>query len=156
SADFFDHPTAVLTAGLFEQHDRSRLDVAGYSIGPDDESALRKRVAAAFGRFVDARGRPAERPGAQVEARGIDYPVDVKGPPPSAPTAVLALRPAPIQVHFLGYPGTLGAPFVDYLIGDAVVTPLAEAADYTETLVLLPGSYQVNDRSRVVAAPPSR
>jgi predicted O-linked N-acetylglucosamine transferase (SPINDLY family) len=153
SADFFDHPTAVLTAGLFEQHDRARFNIIGYSTGPDDGSPMRSRIAAAFDRFVDARDWPPERLAAQIRADHVDILVDLKGHTAGAPTAALALRSAPIQVHYLGYPGTLGAAYVDYLIGDRIVTPLEHTADYSETLVQLPGSYQVNDRRRAPSAP---
>jgi predicted O-linked N-acetylglucosamine transferase (SPINDLY family) len=156
SADFFDHPTAVLVAGVLEAHDRSRFDIAAYSTGPDDGSALRRRVADACGRFVDARGAAPTALAQRIRADGIDVLVDLKGYTDGAPTPVLALRPAPIQVHWLGYPGTLGAPFVDYLVGDPVVTPPEEAGDYAEALVELPWSYQSNDRSRAATEPPSR
>lgn len=148
SGDFYDHPTAVLTAGVFEAHDRARFRIAGYSTGPDDGSAMRSRLAVAFDRFVDARDWPARALAERIRADGIDLLVDLKGHTEGAPLEVVALRPAPLQLHWLGYPGTLGAPFVDYLIGDRIVTPLAEAADYSETLVQLPGSYQSNDRTR--------
>lgn len=156
SSDFFDHPTAVLVAGVLEAHDRSRYDVVAYSTGPDDGSALRRRVAAACERFVDAREAAPMALAQRIRDDGIDLLVDLKGHTDGAPTQVLALRPAPIQVHWLGYPGTLGAPFVDYLIGDPVVTPPEDAGDYAEALVLLPWSYQSNDRSRVATPPPSR
>jgi len=156
SADFCQHATAVLAAGLFEQHDRKRFAVFGYSTGPNDASAMRARLAAGFDRFVDALGWPTARLAAQIDADGIDILVDLKGHTHAAPTAVLALRPAPVQVSYLGFPGTSGAPFIDYLIGDAVVTPFAHAADYSETLVQLPGSYQINDRKRPIGATPSR
>ena len=156
SGDFYDHPTAVLAAGVFEAHDRARIAIAGYSTGPDDGSAMRSRVAGAFDRFVDAREWPAPTLAKRIRDDGIDLLIDLKGHTEGAPLEVLALRPAPLQVHWLGYPGTLGAPFVDYLIGDRIVTPLAEAADYSETLVQLPGSYQSNDRSRVAGPAVSR
>jgi protein O-GlcNAc transferase len=156
SSDFHQHATAVLAAGLFEQHDRQRFEVAAYSTGPDDGSPMRARLVAAFDRFVDARGWPAARVAERIRADGIDLLVDLKGHTHGAPTAVCALRPAPIQLAYLGYPGTLGAPFIDYLIGDAVVTPAAHALDYSEALVQLPGSYQVNDRERPIAEPPPR
>ena len=156
SADFYDHPTAVLVAGLLEQHDRSRVEIVGYSTGPDDGSALRARVAAACDRFVDAGGWSPEQLAQRIRSDAVDILVDLKGHTEGAPTAALALRPAAVQVHFLGYPGTSGSPAIDYLIGDADVTPFADAADYAETLVQLPGSYQVNDRSRAPAAAPSR
>lgn len=153
SADLHEHATGVLTAGLFEQHDRSAFEVFGYSTGPDDGSALRRRLAAAFDHFIDARDWPSDRLADAIRADGIDILVDLKGHTEGAPTAVMAQRPAPIQVSYLGYPATMGAPFIDYLIGDAIVTPLAHQADYDETLVQLPGSYQINDDRREVPAP---
>jgi predicted O-linked N-acetylglucosamine transferase (SPINDLY family) len=156
SSDFHEHPTALLTAGLFEHHDRGRFEIVGYSTGPNDGSAARARVVAAFDRFVDAATWDADALARRIRADGIDILVDLKGHTAQAPTAALARRPAPIQVHYLGYPGTLGAPFVDYLIGDPVVTPREHAADYAELLVELPWSYQVNDRSREAAATPPR
>jgi len=156
SADFHTHATGFLAAGLFEQHDRKRFEVVAYSTGPDDRSALRARLARGFDRFVDAAGWPALRLATAIRNDAIDILVDLKGHTQGAPPSVLAQHPAPIQVHYLGYPGTLGGNLVDYLIGDAVVTPLAHADDYAETLVLLPGSYQINDRERPIAATPSR
>ncbi|HYT98366.1 MAG TPA: glycosyltransferase, partial [Casimicrobiaceae bacterium] len=156
SADFYTHATAFLAAGLFEQHDRRRFEVIGYSMGPDDGSPMRTRVTRAFNRFVDASGLSQQRLADVIRRDGIDILIDLKGHTEGAPPGVLALRPAPIQVHFLGYPGTLGGGLVDYLIGDDVVTPLAHAADYAETLALVPGSYQVNDRKRPIAEPPGR
>ena len=153
SADLHEHATGVLTVGLFEQHDRSAFEVFGYSTGPDDASALRRRIVESFDHFVDARGWTAERLADAIRVDGIDILVDLKGHTERAPTAVMALRPAPIQVSYLGYPATMGAPFIDYLIGDAIVTPFAHQADYSETLVQLPGSYQINDDRRHVPMP---
>jgi predicted O-linked N-acetylglucosamine transferase (SPINDLY family) len=156
SADFHTHATAFLTAGVFEVHDRSRFEIAGYSTGPDDGSPMRARLEAAFGGLVDARGWPPQRLAARISSDRIDILVDLKGHTASAPTAVLALRPAPVQVSWLGYPGTTGAPYIDYLIGDAIVTPFAHAGDYSETLVQLPHAYQPNDRARPIAQSPRR
>jgi protein O-GlcNAc transferase len=156
SADFREHATTVLAAGLFEQHDRDKFKLVGYSTGPNDRSPMRARLEAGFDRFVDALGWPPERLAAQIEADGIDLLVDLKGHTYAAPTSVLALRPAPVQVSYLGYPGTMGAAFVDYLIGDAVVTPFAHAGDYSEALVQLPACYQINDRKRPISPAPSR
>jgi predicted O-linked N-acetylglucosamine transferase (SPINDLY family) len=151
SADLHTHATAYLAAGLFEAHDRSHFEIIAYSTGPDDRSPMRERLVRGFDRFVDAAGWPAMRLAQRIRDDGIDVLVDLKGHTEGAAPAVLALRPAPIQVHYLGYPGTLGGSLVDYLIGDAIVTPAAHAGDYSETLVRLPGSYQVNDRSRPIA-----
>ena len=156
SADLHTHATAFLTAGLFEAHDRERFEVAAYSIGPDDASPMRQRLERAFDRFVDLKAAAPEQVAARIRDDAIDILVDLKGHTAGAPPRVLALRPAPIQVHYLGYPGTLGGGLVDYLVGDAIVTPAAHAADYAETLVRLPGSYQVNDRDRPIVEPPPR
>ena len=156
SADYHQHATAVLAAGLFEQHDRSRFHVTAYSTGIDDASPMRARLVAGFDRFVDARGWDPRRLAASIAADNIDVLIDLKGHTQGASTAVLALRPAPIQVNYLGFPGTMGTAFIDYLIGDPVVTPFEHAADYAETLVQLPLCYQINDRQRAIADPPSR
>lgn len=156
SADFHTHATAYLAAGLFESHDRSRFEVIAYSTGPDDRSAMRARLVRGFDRFVDAAGFSPQRLAETIRRDGIDILIDLKGHTEGAAPAVLGLHPAPIQAHYLGYPGTLGGGLVDYLIGDAIVTPPQHAADYAETLALLPGSYQVNDRARSVADAPAR
>jgi len=156
SGDFHTHATAFLTAGLFEQHDRERFEVIAYSTGPDDRSAMRARLARGFDRFIDAAGWPSLRLATAIRNDAVDILIDLKGHTEGAPPPVLALRPAPIQAHYLGYPGTLGGNLADYLIGDAIVTPTEHAADYAETLVRLPGSYQVNDRERPIAGTPSR
>jgi predicted O-linked N-acetylglucosamine transferase (SPINDLY family) len=156
SADFHSHATAYLAAGLFEAHDRDRFEIVAYSTGPDDRSAMRERLVRAFDRFVDAAGWPAIRLAQQIRDDAIDILVDLKGHTEGAAPSVLALRPAPIQVHYLGYPGTLGGNLADYLIGDSIVTPTAHASEYVETLALLPHTYQVNDRARVMGEVPTR
>jgi predicted O-linked N-acetylglucosamine transferase (SPINDLY family) len=156
SADFHTHATAYLATGMFERHDRRNFEVIAYSTGPDDRSPLRTRVVRAFDRFVDAAGWPPQRVAAAIRTDGIDVLVDLKGHTAGAPLHVLALRPAPIQVHYLGYPGTLGGTLADYLIADDVVAPPEDAADYAEALVQLPGSYQINDQQRPVPVPAPR
>src|SRR4029453_7983467 len=106
--------------------------------------------------FRDVRDVAPGQLAARIRRDGIDILVDLKGHTEGAPTAVLSVRPASVQAQWLGYPGTMGAPFVDYLIGDAVVTPADHAADYSETLVRLPGCYQPNDASRVAHEAPTR
>ena len=156
SADFHTHATAFLAAGLFEHHDRSRFDVAAYSMGPDDGSAMRERLRRGFDRFVDVQDAAPDAIAARIRDDQIDLLIDLKGHTAGAPPRVLAFRPAPMQAHYLGFAGTLGDGLVDWLIGDAIVTPAAHATDYAEALVRLPGSYQVNDRERAIAPPPPR
>lgn len=152
SADFHAHATAYLLAELLEKHDRSRFTVIGYSCGPDDRSAMRQRLAAAFDRFVDVRDDSFVETARRIAADGIDILVDLKGYTADARTQVLALRPSPIQVNFLGYPGTMGAPFIDYILVDDYIVPPEQADCFDEKLVHLPDCYQVNDGRREIAA----
>lgn len=157
SSDFHEHATAHLTVGMFEAHDRSRFEVFGISCGPDDGSPMRSRLRMAFEHFVDAAEWTSERLAGQIKAWGIDILVDLKGYTRDARAAVFLRRPAPIQVNYLGFPGTLGQSAYDYIIGDAVVTPFDQQAHYVECIVQMPGSYQVNDDRRAIAPlPPSR
>lgn len=156
SADFHEHATAYLMAEVFELHDRERFETVAYSYGPDDKSSMRARLQQAFDWFVDIHPLTTEDAAKRIHADGIDVLVDLKGYTAHTRSQILALRPAPIQVNYLGYPGTMGAPFVDVLIGDAVVTPPDHAAHYSEKLALLPHAYQPNDRKRPIAEKPMR
>ena len=151
SAKFFQHPSAVLAAELFELHDRARFEVIAYSIGPDDGSAMRRRLEHAFDRFVDLRALDDAGAARRIREDGIDILVDLTGCNDNERVPILAWRPAPIQVGFLGYPGTLGAPFMDYVIVDPIVVPMAEQRYFAEKLVQLPDCYQPNDRQRAIA-----
>ncbi len=148
SADYYRHPTAYLAAGLFEHHDREQFRVIAYSNSRDDDSDIRRRLEQAFDEFVDIRSMSPATAAKRIRADGVDILVDLKGHTLEAATAVMAMRPAPVQVNYLGYPGSMGAEYIDYIIGDALVTPFAEKGDYAEHIVQLPGSYQVNDLQR--------
>jgi predicted O-linked N-acetylglucosamine transferase (SPINDLY family) len=157
SADFREHATSHLAAGLFEQHDRSRFEVTALSFGEDDGSAIRRRVAAAFERFVDVHHNSDQKIAELMRRHEIDIAVDLMGFTKDHRLGVLARRPAPIQVNYLGYPGTMGTAFHDYIIADGTVIPEEHEAYYAERIVRLPGSYQVNDDQRpIAAATPSR
>lgn len=156
SGDFHSHATAFLAAGFFEHHNRDRFEVIAYSTGHDDRSPMRARLVRAFDRFVDVRDRNPLDIAAMIRADDVDILVDLKGHTEGAMPIVLTQRPAPILVHYLGYPGTLGTGIVDYLITDEVVTPASHAADYAEALAGIPGCYQVNDRQRPIGETPSR
>jgi predicted O-linked N-acetylglucosamine transferase (SPINDLY family) len=148
SGDFREHAIAMLSAELFELHDRSRFEVFGYSLGPDDRSARRARIARAFDRFTDVSGTSSIAAASAIHADRIDILVDLHGYTELARLDALALRPAPIQVTYLGYPGTTGADFIDYAVVDRVVAPPEEAGDFSEQLIHMPACYQVNDRRR--------
>jgi predicted O-linked N-acetylglucosamine transferase (SPINDLY family) len=157
SSDFYQHATAVLAARLFELHDRTRFEVLGLSFGPDDGSDMRRRLAAAFDRFIDVRGLSDDEVAARVRELEVDILVDLKGYTQDSRPGIVLRRAAPIQVSYLGYPGTLGTDRVDYVIGDPYVLPPGLQPFYAERIVQLPGSYQVNDdRRRTAPELPSR
>jgi protein O-GlcNAc transferase len=157
SADLRSHPVAQLAAGLFERHDRARFEIAAYSLSGDDGSEHRKRLRAAFEHFVDAEDLAPAALAQRIADDGIDILVDLTGYTGQARTEVLALRPAPLQVNYLGYPGPMQARFIDYMIADAVVAPASELDSITEAVVHLPGSYQANDdRQPTARATPTR
>lgn len=155
SADFRQHATSHLLVEVLERHDRARCEVFAYSLAADDGSPLRQRVAAACEHFVDVAGMPVPDVAARVLADGIDVLVDLHGHTGNACQGLAALRPAPVIVNYLGFPGTLGA-FADYIIGDAVVTPAGSAAEFSEAIARLPHCYQPNDRRREVGASTTR
>ncbi len=146
SSDFHNHATAHLATGLFEQHDRSRFECFAYSYGVNDASDYRRRLVTAFDAFVETGELSHESIAERIANDGIDILVDLKGYTFGGRPEILALRPAPIQVHFLGYPATMGSDFVDYFIADATVTPAEEIPYFSEQVVWLPTCYQVNDR----------
>ena len=148
SADFHDHATANLMAGVFEQHDRSHFEIIAVSFGPPSASDMRKRLAGAFDRFIDVRLQSDHAIAETIRKLEIDIAVDLKGFTEHCRPGILARRPAPIQVNYLGYPGTMGAPYIDYIIADRVVIPVADQQFYSEKVVYLPGSYQANDDRR--------
>lgn len=157
SADFRVHATAFLIAELFEKHDRDRFEVVGYSYGRDDGSEMRKRIAKICDKFVDIEGLPSIDAARRIAADGVDILVDLKGYTGYARTEILALRPAPIQVNYLGFPGTMGASFMDYILVDDFIVPPDQQPYFAEKLVHLPGCYQVNDSQREISpVTPSR
>jgi predicted O-linked N-acetylglucosamine transferase (SPINDLY family) len=151
SRDYFEHATAYLIAELFELHDRGRFEVFAYSYGPDDGGTMRARIARACDRFADITAASIEDAARRIYEDGIDILVDLKGYTAWARPQIAALRPAPIQVNYLGYPGTMGADFMDYIITDRFITPPDQEPYFTEKLVYLPDCYQVNDRQRRIA-----
>lgn len=154
SADYCRHATAMLLAEVIEKADRERFEFVGYCFSQDDGGELRARIKTAFDRFVEIRGMGDEEAAKTIHDDGIDILVDLKGYTLDARTAILAMKPAPIQVNYLGYPGSMGGDFMDYIVGDPVITPMAHQADYSERIVQLPHCYQPNDRQRVISDAP--
>jgi len=150
SADFHQHATSQLTVQMFEAHDRSRFEVSLFSASADDGSLLRRRMEAAAEHFVDLHGHDVAQMAAAIRARGIDILVDVKGATHGSVMQVMAYRAAPLQVNWLGFPGTSGADYIDYVIGDPIVTPLAHEAHFSERIAQLPLCYQPNDSRRAL------
>jgi protein O-GlcNAc transferase len=157
SYDLRAHAIGFLSAGLFEQHDRVRFETHAISLGPEDGSATRKRMEAAFDQFHDVRLRSDEDIVALMRSLEIDIAVDLGGFTQGERLTVFARRPAPIQVNYLGYPGTMGAEFIDYIISDRIIIPPEQERLYSEKVVCLPDSYQANDDKRQISdAIPSR
>ena len=157
SGDFRQHATAQLAAGLFERHDRSKFETIAVSYGNDDGSPMRRRLEAAFDRFIDVQRQGDAEVAAMLRNWEVDIAVDLKGHTTEARFGILAHRPAPVQVTWLGYPGSSGAPFIDYVLADKVVLPQSEQRHFSEKVVYLPDCYQVNDSTRRIAdATPTR
>lgn len=157
SSDFRDHPVAHLTAGLFARHDRSRFETVAISLGPRENSRMRARLEGSFERFIDIGDADDRAIAEAMRELEIDIAVDLNGFTEGSRPNVFAQRPAPVQVSYLGYAGTLGHASWDYIIGDRFVIPDEARHHYAERVVRLPGSFMVNDRDRPVAArTPSR
>jgi protein O-GlcNAc transferase len=155
SGDFHAHPTAYLALSLFEQHNRVHFDCIAFSYGPAKDDPTRAALVLAFDEFIDASEKSDPEIAALIQAAEIDILVDLKGYTFDARPGILSRRPAPVQVSFLGFPGTLGAPYCDYIIADPIVLPAAHETHFTERAVRLPHSYQPNS-PRPTAPPTSR
>jgi predicted O-linked N-acetylglucosamine transferase (SPINDLY family) len=156
SSDLHEHATAYLIAEVLEQHDRSRFETFAYSHGPDDASAMRRRLQAACEHFVDIAREPDDVAAERMRRDALDILVDLKGYTAGDRLTILARRPCRMQLTWLGYPGTTGASFIDGLIADAFVIPRGAEAFYSERVLRLPHCYQPNDRKRAVAEPLAR
>jgi len=151
SNDFRNHAICHLIKGLFKLHNHSDFEIFAYSCGPDDNSEYRQEIVNSCEHFHDINNLKTEDSARLIFEHGIHILVDLSGYTAGSCNSISALRPAPIQVNYLGFPGTMGADFIDYMIGDAVVTPPEFADSFSEKLVLLPHSYQVNDINQAIA-----
>jgi len=148
SADFYNHATSYLMAELFERHNRSEFELIGFSFAPQSSDAMSRRVKDAFTQFIDVRSKSDLEIAQLFRTLEIDIAVDLKGFTQGQRAGIFSYRAAPVQVNFLGYPGTMGADYIDYLIADAHLIPLNQQIHYSEKIVYLPDSYQVDDRKR--------
>jgi predicted O-linked N-acetylglucosamine transferase (SPINDLY family) len=157
STDLRAHAVGFLIVGAFEHHDKSRFETTGISLGADDKSETRARIEAAFDRFINVGEKSDNEVGTLLREMEIDIVVDLNGFTGHPRTRILAQRPAPIQVNYLGYPGTMGADYIDYIIADPIVITPNEEPYYTEKIAYLPETYQANDsRRRRVERQPTR
>jgi protein O-GlcNAc transferase len=151
SADFHNHATAYLMAELIERHDRERFEVVAFSFGPDIRDDMRERLSAAFDRFVDVNTKSDEEIAQTSRDLEIDVAVDLKGYTQDQRHGIFSHRAAPVQVNYLGYPGTTAVRCMDYIIADRWLIPQVSRREYSEKVVYLPNCYQVNDRRRRIA-----
>jgi protein O-GlcNAc transferase len=152
SADFHEHPVSLLTAGLFECHDRSQFEITAFAFGHAPQDSMRVRLERTFDRFVDVSEQSDCEVAQLARSLGIDIAVDLGGFTESARPGIFALRAAPIQMGYLGYLGTMGASYMDYIVADATLIPVSRQPEYAEHIIYLP-SYQVNDVKRRGAEP---
>jgi len=151
SGDFRIHPVSLLAAELFESHDRSQFETIAFAFGREADDFTRGRLQKAFDRFVDVRDRSDREVAVLAREIGLDIAVDLSGFTEGSRSRIFALRAAPIQVNFLGYPGTMAAAYMDYLIGDPTVISPELQRYCTEKIVYLPDSFLPNDSTRVIA-----
>ncbi len=156
SGDFRNHPVAQQIRSLLRRHDRTAFRVHAYSYGPSDGSALREDIAAACDRFVDVSSLGDLGAAERIHRDGVDILIDLAGHTTGNRMAIAAFRPAPLQVIYLGFPGTSGAPWLDYFLTDRTATPKDQAASYSEALVYLPDCYMATDDAQPIAASPAR
>ncbi|TCJ14733.1 tetratricopeptide repeat protein [Parasulfuritortus cantonensis] len=150
SADFCMHPVSFLMAEVFELHDRARFEVIGFAFGRDRQDEMTRRLEAAFDRFIDVRGKTDRQIAELSRELGIDIAIDLGGYTTDARTGIFAYRAAPIQASYIGYLGTMGVPYFDYLLADEIIIPAECQPYYSEKIVYLP-SYQANDSKRAIS-----
>jgi predicted O-linked N-acetylglucosamine transferase (SPINDLY family) len=156
SGDFRDHPVATLLADVFESHDRSRFETIAVSFGLDDQSATRKRLKTAFDRFIDIEGMSDLDAARMLKDMEVDIAVDLAGYTGASRGAIFAMKPAPVQVNYLGYPGTLGTDRIDYIIADRTVIPEQHRSSYAENIVVLPDTCHPAQLPKIAASTPAR
>ena len=151
SADFHNHATAYLMAELFEKHNKDRFKFIAFSYGPNTKDEMQQRLMKVFQEFIDVSARSDFEVASMSRALGIDIAIDLKGYTEDARTGIFAYRAAPIQVSYIGYPGTMATDYIDYIIADKTLIPSKTQKYYSEKIVYLPDCYQPNDRERLIS-----
>jgi len=151
SADFREHAVAFLAAELFERHNRSQFEVTAFSFGPNTRDGMRGRLEAAFDKFIDVRNQSDKDVASLARKLEIDIAVDLGGVTQDSRTDIFAIRAAPIQVNYLGYPGTMGADYIDYIVADRFVIPDMQQQHYSEKVIYMPDTFQANDSNRLIS-----
>lgn len=151
SFDFRAHPVSFLTAELFETHDRNRFEVIAFSFGPDTQDEMRQRLEGAFDKFIDVRDKSDKEIAELARLMEIDIAIDLAGHTSDCRLGIFTFRAAPVQVNFLGYPGTSGAEYIDYLVADKTLIPEESRQHYSEKIIYLPDTYLVNDSRRKIS-----
>lgn len=151
SADFHNHATSYLMAGLFEAHDHEKFEIIAISFGPDTPDEMRQKLLPCFTQFIDVNAMTDNQVANLIKELEIDIAVDLKGFTGDSRTGIFAYKAAPIQINYLGYPGTMGASYMDYIIADPHVIPESDRDYYSEKIIYLPDTYQANDSQRKIA-----
>lgn len=151
SADYRNHATTYLMAELFEQHNKNNFELIAFSFGSDASDEMRKRAIAAFDQFIDVRNQSDKDVALLSRNMGIDIAVDLKGYTRFSRPGIFSYKAAPIQVNYIGYPGTMGTEYIDYVIADKTLIPEASQQHFSEKVAYLPNSYQVNDSKRLIS-----
>ena len=151
SADFRNHAVSYLMAELFELHDKSRFEILGFSFGPNVNDEMHQRVSESFDQFIDVRKMSDKEVSKLSRELGVDIAIDLTGYTKDSRPGIFAERAAPVQVSYLGYIGSMGADYIDYIIADKMVVPIEQRMNYSEKIVYLPHSYQVNDSKRKIS-----
>jgi hypothetical protein len=151
SADFYNHAIAYLSAELFELHDKSKFETFGFSLGPNKNDEMQRRISKTFTKFIHAESKSDKELAQIAREMEIDIAIDLTGYTRNSRPGIFSYRAAPIQVSYLGYPGTMGAQYIDYIIADQSVIPPENRPFFSEKVVYLPHSYQVNDSKRRIS-----
>jgi len=151
SADFYNHATAYLMAGLFESHNKNKFEIIAFSFGSNANDEMHKRLKKSFNEFIDVGNKSDKEIALLSRKMGIDIAVDLKGFTKNARVGIFSYRAAPIQVSYIGYPGTMATDYIDYLIADETIIPNESQKFYSEKIVYMPSSYQPNDRKKVIS-----